>query len=175
MVGAVWSKLSFNPLDRVKFVQILLLGVLRKTFGSETEFQSPRSGQICSNLFNEQVPKDRYMFQSPRSGQICSNTVEGEKVIVALISFNPLDRVKFVQIYWAKRVHSQSERGRRFQSPRSGQICSNSKRIQTVDLRIRAAFQSPRSGQICSNSYKSNPSDNFQEKSFNPLDRVKFV
>ena len=90
-------------------------------------FQSPRSGQICSNLFNEQVPKDRYMFQSPRSGQICSNTkkVNGEEVIVAV----------------------------RFQSPRSGQICSyvtgDGKRKLN---KFAQQFQSPRSGQICSNT-----------------------
>ena len=37
-------------------------------------FQSPRSGQICSNivvgLIREYQPEK---FQSPRSGQICSN------------------------------------------------------------------------------------------------------
>ena len=60
-------------------------------------FQSPRSGQICSNLFNEQVPKDRYMFQSPRSGQICSND-KSREIAQTEKCFNPLDRVKFVQI-----------------------------------------------------------------------------
>ena len=61
----------FNPLDRVKFVQILnkLLHKIVKE-----AFQSPRSGQICSNivvgLIREYQPEK---FQSPRSGQICSN------------------------------------------------------------------------------------------------------
>ena len=115
-------RLCFNPLDRVKFVQIPLN--LDAFIQAKDPFQSPRSGQICSNLFNEQVPKDRYMFQSPRSGQICSNTkkVNGEEVIVAV----------------------------RFQSPRSGQICSNDDE-DYFEMKLITQFQSPRSGQICSN------------------------
>ena len=39
------------------------------------------------------------LFQSPRSGQICSNmTGEGKAKLNNFASFNPLDRVKFVQI-----------------------------------------------------------------------------
>ena len=66
------------------------------------------------------------MFQSPRSGQICSNTGEGKaKLNNFAKGFNPLDRVKFVQIMfiflptilWLIT----------FQSPRSGQICSNAR------------------------------------------------
>ena len=64
-------------------------------------FQSPRSGQICSNMrLKFTTFKDRGEFQSPRSGQICSNCTENE----TLRSI----RIKVL-----------------FQSPRSGQICSN--------------------------------------------------
>ena len=40
-----------------------------------------------------------------------------------------------------------------FQSPRSGQICSNPDRVYAYSMVI-GEFQSPRSGQICSNSLK---------------------
>ena len=43
---------SFNPLDRVKFVQILRLDLSSAT--AHVPFQSPRSGQICSNLDNDE-------------------------------------------------------------------------------------------------------------------------
>ena len=36
-------------------------------------FQSPRSGQICSNSVMSQLRDYSISFQSPRSGQICSN------------------------------------------------------------------------------------------------------
>ena len=38
-------------------------------------FQSPRSGQICSNVDWSEwgFQTEDYKFQSPRSGQICSN------------------------------------------------------------------------------------------------------
>ena len=65
------------------------------------------------------------MFQSPRSGQICSNATKAriETLLDVDIGFNPLDRVKFVQIALGDgvKVHYKDE----FQSPRSGQICSN--------------------------------------------------
>ena len=48
MKGSNMAKvLSFNPLDRVKFVQIEKVEFLFS--GNPEEFQSPRSGQICSN------------------------------------------------------------------------------------------------------------------------------
>ena len=40
-------RLCFNPLDRVKFVQIPLN--LDAFIQAKDPFQSPRSGQICSN------------------------------------------------------------------------------------------------------------------------------
>ena len=44
-------------------------------FISTFAFQSPRSGQICSNVKDEIGYGDAYrVFQSPRSGQICSNS-----------------------------------------------------------------------------------------------------
>ena len=103
--------------------QICLNPIRNTQIWCKNTFQSPRSGQICSNLFNEQVPKDRYMFQSPRSGQICSNEIQRFIVTVIQNRFNPLDRVKFVQIL---EVATDSfETLEQFQSPRSGQICSN--------------------------------------------------
>ena len=39
-------------------------------------FQSPRSGQICSNSIMICGTIVLYMFQSPRSGQICSNSLK---------------------------------------------------------------------------------------------------
>ena len=65
-------------------------------------FQSPRSGQICSNITAKsglEVVTDVFEFQSPRSGQICSN--------------------KFLDLL------PDFELNNTFQSPRSGQICSN--------------------------------------------------
>ena len=38
-----------------------------------------------------------------------------------------------------------------FQSPRSGQICSNFEAVKALDTQLASLFQSPRSGQICSN------------------------
>ena len=68
-------------------------------------FQSPRSGQICSNLAaaRKSAQETAEKFQSPRSGQIYSN----------LTAYG-----MFVLAFWE------------FQSPRSGQICSN---ITVVD------------------------------------------
>ena len=89
-------------------------------------FQSPRSGQICSNLLNEATKaRVETAFQSPRSGQICSNlTPLSTEVSVLLVAcFNPLDRVKFVQIKIVKNFEKAYAEA--FQSPRSGQICSN--------------------------------------------------
>ena len=41
----------------------------------------------------------KILFQSPRSGQICSNLDSlRKKDLRRFIGFNPLDRVKFVQI-----------------------------------------------------------------------------
>ena len=91
----------------------------------------------------------RDTFQSPRSGQICSNLIMVWQLrYFAQMSFNPLDRVKFVQIEWVN--NNQMPGGREFQSPRSGQICSN----------FQAALRD----------------QDFADKMrFNPLDRVKFV
>ena len=63
-------------------------------------FQSPRSGQICSNLTRDELLLNGGKFQSPRSGQICSNA----------------------------SIDEPQEDGSilKFQSPRSGQIYSNS-------------------------------------------------
>ena len=70
------TKTCFNPLDRVKFVQ--MLGALKGLQKIITE-----------------------MFQSPRSGQICSNKIKDElSFIQNHVCFNPLDRVKFVQILY---------------------------------------------------------------------------
>ena len=114
---------GFNPLDRVKFVQI--------------------------NLRYQKRPMARDTFQSPRSGQICSNLIMVWQLrYFAQMSFNPLDRVKFVQIEEVN--NNQMPGGREFQSPRSGQICSN----------FQAALRD----------------QDFADKMrFNPLDRVKFV
>ena len=64
--------ICFNPLDRVKFVQII-----KSAMGTG---------------------KSELLFQSPRSGQICSNEELRLTLSVKCVSFNPLDRVKFVQI-----------------------------------------------------------------------------
>ena len=68
---------GFNPLDRVKFVQI---DTEEYPVDEEDDaFQSPRSGQICSNSnMTVVIGTDPYMFQSPRSGQICSNIFDSE-------------------------------------------------------------------------------------------------
>ena len=52
----------------------------------------------------EGADDDEVMFQSPRSGQICSNQnhVVGEADDEE-VGFNPLDRVKFVQILVGNR------------------------------------------------------------------------
>ena len=67
------------------------------------KFQSPRSGQICSNAEVKRLENEllSLMFQSPRSGQICSNA-EVKRLENELLSLM-------------------------FQSPRSGQICSNNR------------------------------------------------
>ena len=68
-------------------------------------FQSPRSGQICSNKFFDLLPDFELEFQSPRSGQICSNLISSGAIQKLLPKrFNPLDRVKFVQIliHWRR-------------------------------------------------------------------------
>ena len=63
-------------------------------------FQSPRSGQICSNITKKVNGEEIIVaFQSPRSGQICSNElINEEKIVGEIYCFNPLDRVKFVQM-----------------------------------------------------------------------------
>ena len=86
----------FNPLDRVKFVQIKQLEI--QDFKCPLSFQSPRSGQICSNCGRNAVRAKGALFQSPRSGQICSNLVLNQYETVSAERFNPLDRVKFVQM-----------------------------------------------------------------------------
>ena len=98
------SPSSFNPLDRVKFVQIYV----HEESDEEVvfEFQSPRSGQICSNW--QQVRVSESLTPS---------------------RFNPLDRVKFVQIQRRNEV-KKLENDLLFQSPRSGQICSNKRRLR---------------------------------------------
>ena len=63
-------------------------------------FQSPRSGQICSNRIWPTRLWRQKLFQSPRSGQICSNF----GAAAPMVALGELE----------------------FQSPRSGQICSNS-------------------------------------------------
>ena len=70
------SWLSFNPLDRVKFVQINM-GTQTLADVLAEKFQSPRSGQICSNLpvAPDSANPATFKFQSPRSGQICSNQI----------------------------------------------------------------------------------------------------
>ena len=64
-------------------------------------FQSPRSGQICSNLAaaRKSAQETAEKFQSPRSGQICSNHTWTLDAKDYPLCFNPLDRVKFVQIH----------------------------------------------------------------------------
>ena len=98
------------------------------TFVLRYAFQSPRSGQICSNkmflTYDNLV--GLALFQSPRSGQICSN------------------EASVARIFLAASI--------RFQSPRSGQICSNYP--GSIQSSGKFGFQSPRSGQICSNSLK---------------------
>ena len=68
---SVTEAARFNPLDRVKFVSIPFQ-TFRQAY-KHAEFQSPRSGQICLNLDFGTVKSD-----------------------VLGLSFNPLDRVKFV-------------------------------------------------------------------------------
>ena len=113
-------------------------------------------------------------FQSPRSGQICSNPAFTLPPLSVRKSFNPLDRVKFVQIIYVCRL-GETMIAALFQSPRSGQICSNKRKSMTLQSLLwkRLWFQSPRSGQICSNENLLFHS--VEWKSFNPLDRVKFV
>ena len=91
-----------------------------------------------------------YSFNPPRSGQIYSNEELRLTLSVKCVSFNPLDRVKFVQIQTSVNGVSVTS-FEVFQSPRSGQICSNLKNSAFIDGEIE--FQSPRSGQICSNIY----------------------
>ena len=62
------------------------------------KFQSPRSGQICSNPDYVSEKANDEEFQSPRSGQICSNDFTIATLSEIVDCFNPLDRVKFVQI-----------------------------------------------------------------------------
>ena len=62
-----------------------------------------------------------------------------------------------------------------FQSPRSGQICSNYWLLRALEFKPNFAFQSPRSGQICSNSKWMIWQLDLRRQGFNPLDRVKFV
>ena len=78
------------------------------------EFQSPRSGQICSNSSFQRAGRVGIRpFQSPRSGQICSNKEIVTGCFQRRKSFNPLDRVKFVQIVHTR--HSKpTRRGERF-------------------------------------------------------------
>ena len=66
-------------------------------------FQSPRSGQICSNKTMANLKERLNGFQSPRSGQICSNMLAFRNQHSEQECFNPLDRVKFVQILPAHR------------------------------------------------------------------------
>ena len=129
-------------------------------------FQSPRSGQICLNFKDiKNSWADTVSFQSPRSGQICSNALSSSNSLdIQMMSFNPLDRVKFVQIF---RQRSRTNFGRiLFQSPRSGQICSNAD-VAGEDFGPVYMFQSPRSGQICLNvngddGWKNEHSPKFQ-------------
>ena len=70
-------------------------------------FQSPRSGRICSNRSEKDSSiQKRMSFQSPRSGQICSNDVLRTAYRGMLARcFNPLDRVKFVQMTSQEKLH----------------------------------------------------------------------
>ena len=119
---------SFNPLDRVKFVQIL-----------------NKSGMWC--IYNLDG------FQSPRSGQICSNYREAHEQAEKLASrFNPLDRVKFVQIvimeYLLTFIFLVS-------IPQIGSNLFKFNTLEELKTYVLNGFQSPRSGQICSNYAKS--------------------
>ena len=87
------------------------------------------------------------VFQSPRSGQICSNLIDTASTSRRRLSFNPLDRVKFVQIYSAQMRRYQ-ETSIRFNP------LDRVKFVQIVIAAIRRAAEG---------------------KCFNPLDRVKFV
>ena len=138
------------------------------------KFQSHRSGQICSNAEVKRLENEllSLMFQSPRSGQICSNHLSFYQQSCGQQRFNPLDRVKFVQI---RNVHDSREAPKTFQSPRSGQICLNLPTILWMVTGEGKAFQSPRSGQICLNAFQEFATSDDIDFCFNPLDRVKFV
>ena len=114
---------GFNPLDRVKFVQIRYRAAY--VAGKQRFNPLDRVKFVQISPCDSNIGRDSRVFQSPRSGQICSNedyvAPEGEN---SEEGFNPLDRVKFVQM-----KSNQAPQGREtgvFQSPRSGQICSNS-------------------------------------------------
>ena len=86
-------------------------------------------------------------FQSPRSGQICSNFIRFLNDLEPYIGFNPLDRVKFVQIRY---VHLLGvPKSRRFNP------LDRVKFVQIMVEKLGKGF--------------------FERLSFNPLDRVKFV
>ena len=138
----------FNPLDRVKFVQIP--ADMNLKVDDYAVFQSPRSGQICSNREYQPEKGQRIWCFNPldRVKFVQINDIELSEF--SAFCFNPLDRVKFVQI----KSYGETMFGLHgtFQSPRSGQICSNY--ISTDPIVVGYRFQSPRSGQICSNYLK---------------------
>ena len=120
------STISFNPLDRVKFVQINNF-----TISTLEEIVDVSIPQIGSNLFKSLDDSlDDIVFDDVSIPQIGSN----------LFKYNGEAFIRF-----------DCRKADGFQSPRSGQICSN-ERLELSNLkRLRKPFQSPRSGQICSN------------------------
>ena len=70
------------------------------------------------------MPKDRYMFQSPRSGQICSNDDEDYFEMKLITQFQSPRSGQICSNAFSIAAKSALE-VTTFQSPRSGQICSN--------------------------------------------------
>ena len=89
---------SFNPLDRVKFVQM------------------KKANDFVISTLEGSNPLDRVKFVQMNYTSQKSETM--------VICFNPLDRVKFVQIALTQSSTGIIKR-LSFQSPRSGQICLN--------------------------------------------------
>ena len=166
--------LSFNPLDRVKFVQIWheiagwrdvspcwvsIPQIGSNLFKFEKEYivsclADVSIPQIGSNLFKFTINKNKHKrIHNVSIPQIGSNLFKWQCkerklslqycVSIPQIGSN-LFKLNLTQ-------HALTVEQIKFQSPRSGQICSNL--FNGMDYRIYIlTFQSPRSGQICSNS-----------------------
>ena len=78
---------SFNPREVGNTVRTSKLK--NRLSVKDYRFQSPRSGEYCSNIYRRAIVPDG-LFQSPRSGEYCSNNLFGEDYKDSLTSgFNP--------------------------------------------------------------------------------------